>query len=304
MHIPADISILVADYGVGDHYIVAAFAEAICHRYGVRVYMAGRGDMSFLASLFPKVDRYLLWRNDLSRAVLQEKTIKGGAMFDAHFPGLELMRAVGYRDFHFLDAYRCRFGLAASATLSRPHPPLPAELAETRKFLETSGIHPGNFVFLCADTRSTPTDGITLNFWQALAENLKARALTPVFNVRPETVVPEPAIGVTVPLHLLRSLVMLSAGVCTARSGLSELFCDLPRPQAVVYADVQYWAGSLRTGTTFEKYGLAKPPLEWTVTPQGAHQAAQEIAESFSCACVAGELPLPTFASVDAVDGC
>lgn len=281
MEIPSDTCLLVADYGVGDHFLVGALADAICRHYGVRTWLAGRRDTSFLAGLFPRVERYLHWRPEIPRERLQEKNVKGGVMFDAHFPRLELMRAVGYRDFHFLDAYRCRLGLPPDAPLSWPRAPLPAELAEPRQILKAAGIRPGTFVFLCADTRTTPTEGITPEFWRGLAENIAARGLTPVFNARPDVPVPEPAIGISVPLHVLRPLAMLSAGVCTSRSGLSELFCDLPRPQVVVYPDVAYWAGRLRPGTTFERYGLKQSPLEWTVTPQSAIEAAEQIAACF-----------------------
>lgn len=281
MHIPPDTCLLVADYGVGDHYLVAAFAEAIHRRYGVRTWMAGRADMPFICGLFPQVERYLHWPAELPREKLIEKAIKGGVMFDAHFPNLELMRAVGYRDFHFLDAYRCRFGLSADTRLTKARMPRPEELSEVQRLLEEAGVRPGHFVFLCPDTRSTPTDGITPEFWRTLAEGLHAKGLTPVFNARPDVTVMEPAIGLSVPLHMLRPLAMLSAGVCTARSGLSELFCDLPLPQSVVYADVKYWAGPLQKGTSFHSYGLELPPLERIVTPGSATRSAMEIAGHF-----------------------
>jgi hypothetical protein len=282
MQIPRDICVLVADHGVGDHYIVAGFAETIRRQFGVRVWMAGRDDLPFMTRLFPAVERYLHWPAKSSRAGLKETRIRGGALFDAHFPGLELMRAVGYRDFHFLDAYRCRFGLPPDAPLSQPARPSEDELREAQAALEAAGIPVGRFVLLCPDARSTPTDGVTPGFWQGVAQGLRAAGLTPVVNTGPGAKAPEGMEDFSAPLQWLRSVAMLSAGVCTVRSGLSDLFCDLPCAQAVVYPEVRYWAGPLRHGTNFQRFGLEHPPHELTVTPASAAQSAREIVALFA----------------------
>lgn len=270
---------LVADHGVGDHYIVAGFAEAITRELGVRVWMAGRADLPFLTTMFPAVERYLHWPANTPRTGLKEHRIQGGVMFDAHFPGLELMRAVGYRDFHFLDAYRCRFGLSADAVLTKAKLPTEAELAAAKTGLIEAGITPGQFVLMCPDARTTPTEGVTPEFWQSIAQGLRTAGLKAVVNTGPGAQAPAGMMGFSAPLQWLRSVAMLSAGVCTVRSGLSDLFCDLPIAQAVVYPNARYWAGSLREGTNFQRFGLAKPPHELTVTPESAAQGAKEIVE-------------------------
>ena len=282
MQIPRDICVLVADHGVGDHYIVAGFAEAIRRQFGVRIWMAGRDDLPFMTRLFPAVERYLQWPAKSSRAGLKEPRIRGGTLFDAHFPGLELMRAVGYRDFHFLDAYRCRFELPPDAQLSQPARPSEDELREAQAALEAADIPIGQFVLLCPDARSTPTDGVTPGFWQGLAQGLRAAGLTPVVNTGPGSKAPEGMAGFSAPLQWLRSVAMMSAGVCTVRSGLSDLFCDLPCAQVVVYPEVRYWAGPLRHGTNFQRFGLARPPHELTVTTASAAQSARKIVALFA----------------------
>ena len=282
MKIPDDVCVLVADHGVGDHYLVAAFAEAIAARHGVRVWMAGRADLAFLPRVFPRVERYLEWPAGGNRAGLKEKEIKGGVLFDAHFPGLELMRAVGYRDFHFLDAYRCRFGLSAEAPLSRAVLPTAEDVEAVGAQLQANGITPGRFVLLGVDARSTPLGGLDAEFWRGVATKLSEVGLQGVFNVPLQAELPTGVAGVSAPLVQLRAIAMAAAGVCTVRSGLSELFCDLPRMRGVVFPDVPYWAGPLWRGTGFGAYGLAEPVREWVVGPAERERAAEEIAAYFA----------------------
>lgn len=289
MKIPDDVCVLVADHGVGDHYLVAAWAEAVAARHGVQVWMAGRADMAFLPRVFPAVRRYLEWPAGASRAGLTEKQVKGGVLFDAHFPGLELMRAVGYRDFHFLDAYRCRLGLAAEAPLSRGVLPGVAEVEALATQLRANGITPGRFVLLGVDARSTPVGGLDGDFWRRVADRLDVVGLQGVFNVPLNVTMPEGVAAVSAPLVQLRGIAMAAAGVCTVRSGLSDLFCDLPGTRGVVFPDVAYWAGPLWRGTGFGPYGLAEPVCEWVVGAADRESAPERIANYFAESLARGE---------------
>jgi hypothetical protein len=273
---------LMACQGIGDHLLVFAFAPAIARQHGWRVRaVTGTPRFRFLRDLFPDPPEFLDWQADPADALL-EPTLAGGRWFYAHFPQFELMRAVGYRDFHFLDAYRCRFGLSSDAQAQWPEPPKPEQVAAAAKALEALGLPPGRTVVLGVDARSTPTSGLDQKFWSALAGRLQARGLTPLVNLGPQT---PPLPGVAsqaIALADFRATVVAAGQVCTTRSGLSDLSCDLPCQRAVLYPDVPYWGGSLRQGTSFAAYGLPHPPLEITAAPERTEETIGTLVRHFA----------------------
>jgi hypothetical protein len=279
MLLPPDLCLLVADYGIGDHYIAAGFAAAIRGRYGVRTWLAGKPHLAFLPELFPAAERFIQWPEAVPRSQLTAKEIKGGDMFLAHFPGLELMRAVGYGGFHFLDAYRCRFGLPASTPLSRPRPPSPEQLQGAAGQLRAAGLDPAATVLVSLEARSTPTTGVGPAFWSGLCAALAAAGLRPLINEAPGTAVPAGLPSLRIPLGEVRAVAQACAAVCSVRSGFSDLVSDLPLRHAVIYADVDYWAGPLLAGTTFSRYGWDLPPREFVVTEARRADRISEIAE-------------------------
>jgi len=281
MKIPADLCVLVADYGVGDHYIVAGFAAGIRQRYGLRTWMAGKAKLAFLSGLFPAAERYLNWPDNVPPSQITERQIRGGAYFHAHFPGLELMRAVGYGNFHFLDAYRCRFGLLPGAPLTAARRPTAEQVAAAASTLRHAGLDPAELILISPEARTTPVDGVEPAFWAGLSAELRAAGFRPLFNAGPGAVLPEGADTLSCSLEEVRPIAQACAGVCSIRSGFSDLVCDLPVPQVVIYPNASYWAGSLLQGTTFDRYDLPQPPRELVVTPASAEARARETAEHF-----------------------
>ncbi len=282
MEIPPDVCLLVADWGIGDHYIVGSFAEAVRRHYGLRVWMAGRAHLGFLGGIYPSVERFFEWPTTHDAQQLSAWTIEGGKVFYAHFPKMELMRAVGYNGFHFLDAYRCRLGLPAGATPTRPRPPTGAEVTEAIALLRSRGLTPGRTVVCSIDARTTPTGGVDAVFWTALANELGAAGLAVLVNGGPSTVIPAGLVSASIELPLFRAVVQAAGGFCSVRSGLSDLACDLRCPQVVVYPDVRYWSGSLLDGTTFGKFGLTKAPHEVVVRASESAAEIQAIVDYFA----------------------
>jgi hypothetical protein len=188
------------------------------------------------------------------------------------------MRAVGYNRFHFLDAYRCRLGLGPEAALSPARAPGAGEVAAAREALRAHGLDPAECVLVAPEARTTPTDGVGPEFWAALFAALGAAGLRPVVNASPGFPLPDGLTRLAPELAVLRPLAGACAGVCSIRSGFSDLVCDLPVPAVVVYPEARYWAGTLLEGTTFDRYGLAAPPTEIVVTPGNARRRAGEIA--------------------------
>lgn len=272
----------MADWGIGDHYIVGALAEAVRRHHGVRVWLAGRPQLAFVGALYPAVERSLPWPAELDAQALSAWKVEAGKIFYAHFPKLELMRAVGFRDFHFLDAYRCRLGLPPGANLTRPRPPDAPELAAAAELLRRHGREPGRTVLLSVEARTTPTDGVDAAFWTALAEELEAAGLQALVNAGPGTVVPAGLGAADIPLPLFRAVATAAGFFASVRSGLSDLGCDLRIPQVVVYPDVGYWAGGLQAGTTFERFGLTKVPHEVILRPGYDRAEVRAIAAYFA----------------------
>jgi len=282
MDIPRDVCLLVADWGIGDHYIVGSLAEAFRRHHGLRVWMAGRGDLAFVGEMYPSVERYFEWPRGKDAQQISAWNVEGGKVFYAHFPKMELMRAVGYNGFHFLDAYRCRLGLPVESNLTRPRPPSPVEIALAKDVLCAHEVAPGRTVVLSIEARTTPTDGVDAAFWVALAAELSAAGLDVLVNGGPSTVVPAGLRSANLTLPMFRAVVQAAGAFCSVRSGLSDLACDLRCPQMVVYPEVRYWSGSLLGGTTFNRYGLTKAPHEVVVQSGQAGSKVPAIAEYFA----------------------
>lgn len=282
MKIPSEVCLLVADYGVGDHYIVGAFANAVQRQFGVRVWLGGRANLAFVAGLYPAVENYVELPSGREAAQADAWKIEGGKTFYAHFPELELMRAVGYNGFHFLDAYRCRLGLPVEAAMTRPRQPHAAELAAAAQVLGEHGFTPGRTVVLSIEARTTPTDGVDTRFWVSLAAELQDQGMEVLVNAGPSTQIPDGLRSLSLPLSALRAVVQSAGFFCSVRSGLSDLLCDVRCPQVVVYPSVRYWAGSLLEGTTFSRYGLTRVPLEILIGPGYAKDDIKTIANHFT----------------------
>ena len=269
---------LLACQGIGDHWLACAFAREIRNTHGFDVgIVAGNPRYAFIGSLFPKPLRYAGWREsefDEQRSNI----LAAGSFFYAHFPNLDLMRAVGHGDFHFLDAYRCRLGLPLDAFPSTSRQPTAEELARAGAYLTENGLPPGRTVVLCCDARTTPTTGIDAAFWLGLVTELRSQGITPVLNAGPSTP-PLPGVA-SLPITLadFRSVVQAAGAVCSVRSGLSDLVCDLTCRRAVVYPDVGYWGGRLHPATTFSRFGLASPPFEIVVRPDAVPAALKTLA--------------------------
>jgi hypothetical protein len=86
MEIPPGVCLLVADWGIGDHYLVGALADAVRRKYGLRVWMTGRADLAFLADIYPAVERYVEWPAGSDARQLSTWQVEGGRVFYAHFP--------------------------------------------------------------------------------------------------------------------------------------------------------------------------------------------------------------------------
>jgi hypothetical protein len=277
----ADECGLIAAEGIGDHLLVGLFAKAVLEAHGLTVrFVAGNPRYGFLEGLYPPGISYLPWRTE-PEDVRFGPDLRGGSFYFAHFPGLELMRAVGYDRFHFLDAYRCRLGLPPDSTLTAPRPPSDAERIQAQEALAAQGLRPGRTVVLCTDARSTPYSGPTPEFWQSLAAALEARGLQAVVNAGPQTIVPAGLKAWGIPLDTFRAIALSAGYIVSVRSGLSDLACDLPCPQCVIYADAPYWAGPLHKGTTFDRYGLATPPHEVVYQPADWMAVVKAIVDRF-----------------------
>lgn len=282
MTIPPDVCLLVADYGLGDHYIVGAFADAVRRQYGVRVWLGGRANLAFVAGLYPAIERYVELPPGREAAKADAWKIEGGKIYYAHFPELELMRAVGYNGFHFLDAYRCRLGLPVEAAMTRPRQPNVAELAAAAQLLTENGFSPGRTVMLSIEARTTPTDGVDTTFWISLAQELQGLGLEVLVNAGPTTKIPDGLKSLCLPLVALRPVVQSAGFFCSVRSGMSDLLCDVRCPQVVVYPETKYWAGSLLEGTTFSRFGLTRAPQEILVKLGYTPAEINAIAQYFS----------------------
>jgi hypothetical protein len=283
--LPPDVCMLIADWGIGDHYIVGGFADAVRQHHGTKVWMSGRKNLAFVAALYPAIERYVEWPAGVDPKSVDTWEVEGGKPFYAHFPKLELMRAVGYNGFHFLDAYRCRLGLPAAALLTPPGHPNAGELVAASALLKAEGFPTGRTVVLSIEARTTPTDGIDAAFWMTLAGELQAQGFAILVNAAPTTAVPPGLRSIALPLAAFRPIVQSAGFFCSVRSGLSDLACDLRCPQVVLYPPVRYWAGTLAEGTTFARFGLKKTPHEIVFSPTEAGDQARSVAAFFS-ACV------------------
>ena len=267
MRLPTDTCVLVGDYGIGDHYIVGGFAEAVSKKYGLKVWMAGRAQMAWVADLYPAVERFLPLPDHLKHDELETTKPTGGEIFYAHFPQLELAKAIGFKDFHFLDAYRVRLGLPEDSELSKALLPSDEELAHADELLRRSNLPAKKTVLLNIDAKSISTETFSADYWTAMADALSANGLHPLINRGPETIVPPGLPSMDIPIRDYRALALAAGAVCTVRSGISDLVSDLPCARVVLYPKLDYEGGPLLKGTSFEKFGAHREQREFLVSP-------------------------------------
>lgn len=271
---------LIADYGIGDHLIVLAFAEAVSSHHGLTVRaVAGASRFTCLRDLFQDPPEYIPWQGDPLDARWADR-LTAGRFYYAHFPGWTIADRIGADGFHFLDAYRMRLSLPPHAGLTPRVQPDEDAVGAARQRLARLGLPAGRTVLMATDSTTTPTGGDHTAFWRALAEALIAHGWTPVVNGGPGT---SPLSGLTclpAPLADVRALAVAAGAVVSIRSGLSDLTCDLHCRRTVVFPDVRWYAGTLQEGTTFSRYGLHDPPVE--VVLGNAASAVERILEGLS----------------------
>jgi hypothetical protein len=260
---------LITQYGIGDHFLVCALARALAQKTGLRVAVAGTQRYGFIAGLFPSVERFVPLPAALVNEELGEREITPARFAYAHFRGLELFRAVGYRGFQIIDAYRCLLGLDPSASLEPPSLPEGAEVAAARTMLEREGLPPGRTALLCMATTTTPTGGVDHAFWERLAHALSRAGLVPVINTHAGMATLAGLRGLHLQLADFRATAVACGHVYAIRSGLCELACDLPCEKAFIFPDTRYFGGNLHSGTSLSRYGLARPAREFVLDRDG-----------------------------------
>lgn len=255
----ADEHGLLLQHGVGDHFIAASLATAIASSHGGKVVLAGRPEMAFLADLFRGVSRYVVLPGRLRGQELGLRDISAGRWVFAHFRGMELARAVGYRGFTLVDAYRCLFGLAPSARPEEPRQPTVEEMENARAFAARAGIDLGRAVYVCGDSRSTPVGPDLAGRIEAFSTLIARRGLQVAGN---RLRLGEGQAETLVPLAMLRPLIAAARGHVMARSGLADLAAGLSTPGCVLYPQARYLGGNLLDGTSLRAFEFAACPSE------------------------------------------
>ncbi len=279
MKAPPNVCVLVAQHGIGDHYIVGGFAAAVAKRHNVKVWLAGRKDLAFVADMFPAVERYLHWPDHMRAETIMASRPAAGLYYFAHFPRMDLGEAIGFNGFHFLDAYRVRLRLRPDAELTGAKLPSQDDLNRAHAFLAKHELPAGRTVILNIDARTTALGGVDSRYWPWLAAAFRAHGLHPFVNQGPWTQLSDGLRGAPFPLADYRAIAMAAGAVCSVRSGVSDLVCNLPIPQVVVYPDADYLGGPLIVGTTLAKFGLDRPPLEILARKGNVQQDVRRISE-------------------------
>jgi hypothetical protein len=254
---------LVAQWGIGDHYLVCALAHAVERETGLQVVVAGNPRYAFLANLFRGVKRYEPLPQGLINKECGRREIVPGAFSYAQFRGFELVRAFGYRGFRMIDGYRCLFRLDCEEMLETPAQPSPAELARGREILEEENLPCGKTAILCPEANSIPVGRADDAFWCRVAAELTDAGLTPVWNAGRGVGMIEGTRRVRIELCDFRAVAANAGYFFSVRSGLCDLVCDLAGCRKVVfYPDERSGYGSVYASASFESYSLADPPFE------------------------------------------
>jgi hypothetical protein len=261
---------LVAQWGIGDHYLVCALALAVERATGLHVVVAGNPRYAFLADLFHGVTRYVPLPLRLINRECGLHEIRAGAFSYAHFRGWELFRACGYRDFQLIDAYKCLLRLDWNEVPEAPIQPAPSELIRAREFLERERLPSGRTAILCPEAISIAVGPIDDMFWRRLAAELRACGLVPVINTGPRARLIEGIRAVQIELPDFRAVAECAGYFFAVRSGICDLVSNLATCQKIVfYPDTALAYGSVFSGANFTGYHLANAPLE-VIVSQGS----------------------------------
>lgn len=254
---------LIVQQGIGDHFLVCAFAKAVERVLGCKVIIAGHSQNAFMADLFSGVARFIALPRVLENREFGAYAPTPGDYAYGHFRGYELTRAFGYRGFHLLDAYRCLLGLNDTERLDLPRQPTQLELQTARSYLEANGLPPGSTVILSPQARSTPTVNIRADFWLQVGSALQQLGLSPAVNAwgkNQASTLGFPTIEIN--LKDFRAVVSAAGYFLGTRSGLCDLICDLDCNKCVLYPDAPYRSGTVYNVANFTQYGLRRPPAE------------------------------------------
>lgn len=261
-----DMTGLLVREGIGDHFVVAAFAEALSHLHHCRIRLCGNPRYAFLRELFPAVAEYLPVPVHAEFDPVASRVIHPGEYSLAFFPAdYSLARALGHGGFHMLDGYRCHLGLRGDVPPTIPLPPSQADLEDAANHLAAHNLPHGRTVLLCTDARSISTAAIPLDFWIRLAAELTRQGKAPVVNRGPTTVELPGVPFLDIPLERFRAVATTAGAICAVRSGLVDLVADLPALRAVLYPRISYGGSGLAEAFTLKRFGYQNAVSEFTV---------------------------------------
>lgn len=269
---------VIAQHGIGDHFLVCSLADAIAKSYEVKVVVAGRPELSFLSRDFTGVSRYLKLPKPCRGHQVGRRQVSKGRWIYGHFWGMELARAIGYKDFELLDAYRCRFGLAPNAALEPPQPPDESMRKAATEYLTRLGFRPGRTIVVSPGARSTPHPGLDGNFFEQTANKLQCRGWNILYNGEG----PKGHVSQIIPLHMFRAITQMAGGFLGVRSGLCDLVVDLRMKAVVLYSDTKYLGGPLYDGTKLQNYGFPNTPVELVLRGTNTELLQREIETHFT----------------------
>jgi hypothetical protein len=273
---------ILTGYGIGDHLLVHAFAREIEATHALRVaVIAGRPQYRFLSALFEHRYSYAPWILDPGDA-LWAQDLRPGSFFYGHFPLMELPRMIGWRNFHLIDAYRCRFGLEEKAFPRLPKPPSTDEVSQSVQWLREKGLPPGRTLIIATAARSIRTDEICSEFWNSVVDIAVANGLKPVLYAEPLSSVSLPVEAIDFTLAEFRAVAMAAGFFCGVRSGLCDLICNVPCRKVIIYPKTTFYRGSVIQGTTFNEYGLSDNILEIVVSKSDWRDALAPLAFALS----------------------
>lgn len=256
----------VISFGIGDAYWVLANLGEFVKRHPKSVFSVvfTNPRHAQLLQLFPcLVPRRVICRSDLDLSSFDSNFFGTGRPLLVHpsaFMPEATLSLLGYKGFTLRDVYKLLLNIPLSATESVPVVPTEARRMAMKKFAELK-LKEGRTVLIAPFAQSISGHFVSDSFWKDIVATYNTRGFDVVFNDVNNW-------GAAVQLSLLETIpfVELCGYFVGVRSGLCDLLISAKAKKIVLYPEMKWYSGSLKSGSTLSNPGGEHDLVELVVT--------------------------------------
>ncbi len=243
--------------GLGDTHMISSLASSFLsiHR-GDRFVIYAKESHRPIVESFPSA-RYKKLPRWFKPGVVQNPRFDRRIIY-AIFPE-EIIRALGYKGFNLMDAYKTLFKLPFDVTPATPRAGTAREIEDAAAFLQRHDLPEGRSAIIAPEANSSP--GLDIAFVTTLAEKLRSEGFKIYIHSLKGMKIPETMTG-AIPLGIFRHVTERAGMLISVRSGLCDILSGSKCKLIVLYPKVRWHFGTLYDETNLRSLGLSSTAHE------------------------------------------